>query len=183
MDHWWSNLTFPLQFFYAIGSIAGLLLVFQAALTFLGADHHDLPDTDHPDGFGVLSQKSVTGFFFGFGWTGVLGLRHELGLPVAIMLALVVGSGFLLAIYFLMRTLYGMRSSGTLDYANAIGETASVYVTIPASMQAGGQIEVMIQGRLQMISSMTRSAASLPPGSKVRVVAQIDRGTLEVAPL
>jgi hypothetical protein len=82
-----------------------------------------------------------------------------------------------------MRTLYGMRSSGTLDYANAIGETASVYVTIPGSMQAGGQVEVMIQGRLQMISSMTRSAASLPSGSKVRVVAQIDRSTLEVAPL
>lgn len=183
MDNWWSNLAFPLQFFYAIGSLAAILLIFQAALTFLGADHHDMPDADHPDGLGVLSQKSVTGFFFGFGWTGVLGLRNGLGLPLTLLLALLVGSGFLLTIYFLMRTLYGMRSSGTLDYANAIGETASVYVTIPAAMQAGGQVEVMIQGRLQTISGMTRSQTPLLPGSKVKVIGQIDRGTLEVAPI
>ena len=183
MNAWWNALDFPLQLFYAVGALSGFVLVLLALLTFLGVDHHDFSGADHGDGVGILSQRTVTGFFFGFGWSGAIALRRGVGLPVAILAACAVGAAFLFGIWFLMRVLYGMRSSGTLDYRNAIGQTGTVYVTIPPAMAAGGQIEVMVQGRLQTVHCLTRAAAPISPGTKIKVTGLVDETTLEVAPL
>jgi len=185
MSDWWSALDFPRQFFYAVGILAGSVLLIQSALTLAGAGHHDLPDLspDHADGLGVLSQRTITGFFFGFGWTGVIALKNGWGLPQAILAACAVGAVFLFGIWSLMRALYGMRASGTLDYRNAVGQTGTVYVTVPAGMAPGGQVEVMVQGRLATVSCRSRESVPLPPGSKVKITAVIDSTTIEVAPL
>lgn len=185
MSDWWSALDFPRQFFYAVGIIAGIVLLIQSALALVGAGHHDLPDlpADHADGLGVLSQRTITGFFFGFGWTGVIALKNGWALPGAIVVACTVGAIFLFGIWFLMRALYGMRASGTLDYRNAVGQTGTVYVTVPATMAQGGQVEVMIQGRLLTVSCRSRESTPLLPGSKVKVTSVIDSTTIEVAPL
>jgi hypothetical protein len=55
--------------FYGAGIVAGIALAIEAALTLFGLNHHDLPDTsaDHPDQQGMLSVRTITGFFFGFG--------------------------------------------------------------------------------------------------------------------
>ena len=66
---------------------------------------------------------------------------------------------------------------------NAIGSTGTIYITTPANFTGPGQIEVLIQGRLQMISCMTRHAFPLAPQTKVKVTALVDQGTLEVEPL
>ncbi|HEY5770112.1 MAG TPA: hypothetical protein VIS71_09735 [Terrimicrobium sp.] len=102
---------------------------------------------------------------------------------MAILVACAVGMVFLLGIYLLMRALFSLRSSGTLDYKNAVGKIATVYVTVPPNYKGGGQVEVLIQGRLQTISCRTAHTVPLPPQSKVKVVALIDQGTLEVQPL
>lgn len=185
METWWHNLVLPLQLFYGTGIVAGIVLAIEVVLTLVGFNHHDLPDAsvDHPDQLGMLSVRTITGFFFGFGWSGVIALKSGWGLPVALVVACVVGVGFLLGIYTLMRALFSLRSSGTLDYKNAIGQVATVYVTVPPGYQGGGQVEVLIQGRLQTIACMTASPTSLSPQSKVKVIALIDQGTLEVQPL
>jgi hypothetical protein len=85
--------------------------------------------------------------------------------------------------YLLMRALFSLRSSGTLDYKNAVGKIATVYVTVPPNRTAGGQVEVLIQGRLQIISCLSAHTAPLAPRTKVKVVALIAQGTLEVQPL
>ncbi len=173
-------MTLPLQVFYVAGIVAAVVLAILLVLTLIGADHHDL--ADHPDGGGVLSIRTIVGFFFGFGWTGALALRSGFGLPAALGLALLVGCVFLFGIYLLMRALFSLRESGTLDYKNAVGQTATVYVTIPPERRAGGQIEVLIQGRLQTMSALTGQSEPLVPGTKVRVISQVDQGTVEVQP-
>lgn len=168
-----------------MGIIAGVFLVIETALALFGFSHHDMPDvaTDHPDQLGMLSLRTITGFFFGFGWAGAIALKSGFPLLVVILIASLVGAAFLLGIYALMRLLFSMRASGTLDYKNAIGQVATVYVTVPPNRQGGGQVEVLIQGRLQTISCMTSHHEPLPPQSKVRVTGLIDQGTLDVAPL
>lgn len=184
MEIWWNNLSVPLQIFYAAGIAAGVALGILLILTLLGADHPDFTSgVDHPDGTGVLSVRSLVGFFFGFGWTGVIAIKSGLGLGVAIGLACVVGAAFLFGIYLLMRGLFAMQASGTLDYRNAVGQVATVYVTVPAARQGLGQVEVLVQGRLQTVSCMTPHPDPLAPQAKVRVVGVIDQGTLEVQPL
>jgi len=184
MDHWWNSLNLPLQIFYGTGLIAGLFMVIEVVLTFFGLHHHSFDSaTDHPDQMGMLSLRTITGFFFGFGWTGVVAMKAGSGLPIAIVCALAVGFSFLFGIFLLMRALFSLRSSGTLDYKNAVGQIATVYVTVPPTRGGGGQVEVMIQGRLQTISCMTSHGVSLPPNSKVKVTGLIGQGTLEVEPL
>jgi hypothetical protein len=182
MQAWWSVLDISLQIFYVIGIASGVFLLLQVMLAMVGGDHGGGADAvgDHPDGLGILSHRTITGFFFGFGWTGVICLRNGLSVPAAILCAGSVGGAFLFGIYFLMRALYSMRSSGTLDYKNAIGQTATVYVTVPAAMSGSGQVEVMVQGRLAVVSAMTRQSAAIAPGTKVSVAGLIDRGTLEI---
>jgi len=185
LEIWWQSLNLPLQIFYGTGLVAALALGIETLFTVLGFNHHDLPDAsvDHPDQMGMLSVRTITGFFFGFGWTGVIALKSGLGLPLAIFVACLVGTAFLVGIYLLMRALFSLHASGTLDYKNAIGQTATVYVTVPPNHGGGGQVEVFIQGRLQTISCMTSHSTPLAPQSKVKVTALIDRGTLEVEPL
>ncbi len=185
MDDWWNSLTLALQIFYAIGIAAGLMLLIQVVLTLLGMDGHDSPEdfADHPDGLGVLSIRTVTGFFFGFGWSGVVCIENGLNIFLSILVALIVGMLFLGGIYLLMRTLFSLRASGTLDYNNAVGQTGTVYVSIPASRQGSGQVEVMVQGRLRTVAAMTVHEEILRPGTKITVTSTIDQTTLEVAPL
>lgn len=185
MELWWNNLILPLQIFYGIGVVAAILLVIESILTVFGLNHHNVADSafDHPDQLGMLSVRTITGFFFGFGWSGALAIRSGLQLIPATAIACAVGAAFLVGIYLIMRALFSLRATGTLDYKNAVGQVATVYVTVPPDRGGGGQVEVLIQGRLQMISCMTSHSSALPPQSKVRVTGMIDRGTLEVEPL
>ena len=184
MNAWWYALNLPMQMFYIIGIVAALVLAVEVILTLFGIDHHNAVDgLDHPDGLGLISVRTVTGFFFGFGWSGAIAMRSGLGLPVSILVALAVGALFLLALFGLIRGLFSLRASGTLDYKNAIGQTGTIYITTPPSFAGPGQVEVLIQGRLQVISCMTRHSSALPPQAKVKITALVDQGTPEVGPL
>jgi hypothetical protein len=185
MELWWHSLNLPLQLFYGTGLVAAFALGIEVIFTLLGINHHDLPETtlDHPDQIGMLSIRTITGFFFGFGWAGVIAIKSGLGLPASILVACVVGAAFLFGIYLLMRALFSLHASGTLNYQNAVGQIATVYVTVPPNRGGGGQVEVLIQGRLQTISCVTSHSSALAPQTKVKVTGLVGQGTLEVEPL
>jgi len=82
-----------------------------------------------------------------------------------------------------MRFLYGLQHSGTLDYHNAIGEIGTVYLPIPAAMGGNGRVQVTVQGRLRVVTALTRHPARLENQSRVRVVDVLDENSLVVEPL
>ncbi len=185
VDLWWSDLDIAHKVFYAIALATSALLVIQLVLSFFGLDGDAEVDTDvdHGGGIGILSVRTVTAFFTGFGWGGVAALEAGVGLVPAIVLALVAGGALMAGVFFLMRGLYAMRYSGTLDYRNAIGEVGAVYLPGPASMSGPGQIGVRVQGRLCVVQAFTRAAERLPNQARVRVVGLVDQQTLLVEPL
>ncbi len=185
MELWWQELNLELQIFYGIGIIALFALVLQLGLMFFGGldDASDLGDVgEHGSGLGIFSIRGITAFFLGFGWTGVIALKAGTGLGLAIVFGLLVGGALMVAIFLMMRSMMRLQSSGTLDYANAIGEVATVYVTLPAFQKAGGQIEVLIQGRLAVADALHKGGSPLPPGTKVRIVETLGRSTFVVEP-
>lgn len=186
MEHWWQALNLELQIFYGIGIVALFALVLQLGLMFFGGfdDAGDLGDVaDQDSGLGIFSIRGITAFFLGFGWTGVIAVKGGLGIVPAIALGLLVGGSLMLSIFLMMRSMMRLQSSGTLDYANAVGEVGKVYVTLPAFQQSGGQVEVLIQGRLVVADALHKGGAALAPGTRVRVVETAGRGTLVVEPL
>ena len=184
MSSWWGELATALRIFYLIGIGSGVLLLFQMAMLVLGFDGDDL-DADSLEGgeVSILSLRTVTAFFAGFGWTGVALLENGQSLPVATIGGLVVGSGFMASVVLLMRMLYSMRHSGTLDYSNAIGEIGKVYAPIAGAMAKPGQVEVMVQGRLMTVAAFTRGTEDLATLTRVKVTGVLDQGTLVVEAL
>ncbi|MEZ5332643.1 MAG: hypothetical protein R2991_11455 [Thermoanaerobaculia bacterium] len=198
MNAWWSSLSGPLQVFWSIALATSALLALQLLLMLFGigdgdtdADvHGDIGDVDghldadgHGDaGLHVVSMRTVVAFFTGFGWGGVAALESGLGVTVATLCALAAGSAFMLGVFGLMRALYSMRASGTVDYRNAVGTVGTVYLPIPARMEGPGQIEILVQGRLRVVEAFTRADRLLPNRSRVRVVDLADANTLIVVP-
>jgi hypothetical protein len=183
---WWNHLNLELQIFYGIGIIALLGLLIQLVLSLFGHmdDTGDFSDHgDHSSGLSIFSIRGIIAFFVGFGWSGVIALEADMGLMAAIAIGILVGGLLMLGIFFLMTSMLRLQSTGTLDYANAIGQTGSVYVTIPPGQKAGGQVELMLQGRLTMAEALFRGSEPLRPGTKIRVIEKIGHSTLIVEPL
>ena len=186
MELWWQALNLELQIFYGIGILSLFALAFQMAMLLFGGfdDHGDFSDVgDHASGLGIFSFRGITAFFLGFGWSGVIALKAGHSLGVAILVGLLTGGVLMLGIFALMRSMMRLQSSGSLDYVNAVGEVATVYVTIPADQRGGGQIEVMLQGRLITAEALQKGTTTLSPGAKVRVIDLIGRSTLVVEAL
>jgi membrane protein implicated in regulation of membrane protease activity len=184
---WWSRLTTAQQFFYGIGIVAGVVTLIMGLLALIGLEHHDA-DTDigggdHFDGSSLLSIKPITGFFLGFGWAGGIALDAGLSLTMATLVAFVSGVVLMLTIAWLIRAIYSMRSDGTRQINNAIGAIGTVYVTLPASRAAGGQINVTVGGRLETLSALNAGLRPLASGEKVKVVGVVDTNTVIVEPL
>jgi len=117
----------------------------------------DFTPGDHSSGLGLFSIRGITAFFVGFGWTGIIALKAGYSLTVAIIFGILAGGILMGGMLVLLRTLLGLQSSGTLDYANAIGQIGTAYTTIPPNQKAGGQVEVLIQGRLSMAEALNAS--------------------------
>jgi NhaP-type Na+/H+ or K+/H+ antiporter len=137
-------------------------------------------DVQHADGLGLVSTRTVVAFLVGFGWTGAIARGGGLSLPVSVLVGLVVGFVLMLVVFWLMRGLYSLRQSGSLDYANAVGEMGTVYVAIPPSGTGTGQIQLVVQGRLATVAATTAAPEKIPSGMQVKVVKLLAGNTLQV---
>ncbi len=127
MIEWLENLTLDLMVFYAIAFVASMALIIQVAMMVLGVgDDMDIDadagigDTSHPTGLHIFSLRSMTGFFGGFGWTGVLARENGLSVLAASGLGAVAGAILMLSVAYLMKVLYSLWETGTIDYQNAV---------------------------------------------------------------
>ncbi len=190
MEQWWQAMSLAQQAFHGVAMVASAVMLMQTALMLLGG-HHDLTPGDvdgspvggHLSGLHVFSLRAVTAFATGFGWGGVCSLDAGLPLSAAIAIAVLAGAALLALILWLMRSLTALGESGSLDYHNAIGAVATVYLPIPAHRVGNGQVEVMVQGRLAVVQACTTSDSVLPSRSRVKVVGLLDATTLLVDPL
>ena len=186
LDSWWDALNFELQIYYGIAILAMFSLMIQLFLSLfmgLGDGDVDMGADHHGSGLSIFSVRGVTAFFLGFGWAGVICTKAGLGTLPTVAIAVAAGGALMMAIFFIMLSLLRMQSSGTLDYQNAVGQTGTVYVTIPPGQRSGGQVETLIQGRLVTAEALQRGDEPLAPGTKVRVVEKIGGSTLIVEPL
>ena len=204
LDTWWDGLTGAIRIFYVIGVFSTSILGVQTVLALFGiGEHGQMPeldvdadidadvadfDGDHPgdgdgdDGLGVLSIRTITAFLVGFGWIGAACLSSGMGTFPTLLIAGAVGFILMLTVFWTMRFFWNMQEEGTLDYHNAIGRTATVYLPIPANGTGPGQVEVMIQGRLQVIPAFTSKPDRIENRASVLVIDLNEDNSLQVIP-
>ena len=184
MSEWWGPLTGDLQVFYLIGIISGVLLVLLLVLLTLGIGLDlDMDFASEDTGVGFLSLRSLTAFFFAFGWTGVIMKEADQSTTVSVIVAASVGMAIYLAVALLWKRFSKLNESGSVDYKNAVGETGSVYLPISANRSSPGKVEVMVQGRLRLIDAYTEAEDLIPSKARVKVVEMVDPSTVLVEPI
>ena len=180
MIEWWDSLPLELKVFYSIGIISLAVVALQMLLMLLGFDTDGIADgfdVDFGDGYpsdsgiGLFSSQTISAFFLAFGWAGVLAIKGGASIFISALIAGICGFGAMFAMLYLMRAMLRLQSKGNLDYTNAIGREATVYVTLPGNNEdGGGQIQVVIQGRLTTAGARKVDEGAIKPGERVRIV-------------
>ncbi|HEU0054664.1 MAG TPA: hypothetical protein VFQ39_15870 [Longimicrobium sp.] len=168
--------------FLACAVIGGALLALQILLGLVGVGHDwELPWLEHDvevagDALNLLSVRAVSSGLLLFGIVGLVVESPWMALP----LALASGAGATLAVAAAMRAVMRMESDGSVRLHRAVGETGSVYLSIPAGRAAPGKVHLTLQGRTVECRALSETA--LPTGSSVLVVDVVGPDLVEVVP-
>ena len=105
------------------------------------AEGHMDADTGHEHGaavagFRFFTIRGIVAFFCIFGWSGLA--FYASGLPIWAVSLLSVISGLIamLLIGLIFFSVKRLQSSGNIQYANAVGKKAEVYIPIPPPAKA-----------------------------------------------
>ena len=181
--------------------LGGSLLLCQFLVGLLGfGGHHDAGGGDHDfhggDGhvdhgsqesqsswfIGVLSFRSLAAALTFFGLTGLTATANfNQEPPMALGLAVAAGAAALFAVASLMRALHRLKSDGTVRIGRAVGQSGTVYLTIPGQKAGVGKVTLTLQNRTVEYQAITQDGP-LATGSKVIVTAVLSPDTVEVAP-
>ena len=198
MTEWWAALSLVEQILYAIAATSSLVLILQLLLNLIGLAGHDAdfgghgdvgvstdtPDLDaHSSGLGLISFRTVTAFFVGFGWTGIVMINNGLHQSLAIVIATAVGCFFVFVVFYLMTQILGLAETGNIDYANAVGEIGTIYLPVPPGRSGRGQVQIKVQGRLRELHALTDHKEQLKSGTPVKVVEILGGTTMLVKKL
>jgi hypothetical protein len=185
-------------------AVGGALLALQFIMSLLGMGHHDVggPDVHDFSGHdghlggeshdvshdqqaslfaGILTLRTVIAALTFFGLAGRAAAAAEVSPAESFGIALVAGGAALFGVAFLMRSLYRLRAEGTVRMDRAVGQTATVYLSIPGNKTGAGKVHLKLQNRTVEYQAVT-SQQPLPCGSKVVVVGLIGPDTVEVVP-
>jgi hypothetical protein len=184
--------------------VSGTLLLCQFLLGLLGAtghsdgsahdfhvgDAHDVHageghDADHDAQTswfaGVLTLRALVAALTLFGLAGRTADAGGFPPLETFVLALAAAAATLLLVAWLMRSLYRLRSDGTVRIHRAVGQSGTVYLPVPANRAGLGKVLLNLQNRTMEYQAVT-GQGPLPTGAKVTVVAVVSSDTVEVVP-
>lgn len=128
-------------------------------------------DSDTGDGdAGIFSLRAIVGFFLGMGWGGFIAASSGLGVGGSVLCAVVSGIAMFFAVAFLIRGIYSLKSEVVFNASSLVGKTGTVYVTLPAKGEPGGQVQVAA-GQLITMAAVQEGDTPLPAQTPIIVTA------------
>jgi membrane protein implicated in regulation of membrane protease activity len=170
---------------YFVCAVAGgTLLVLQFLLGLLGLEHHDFDlevgDVHAADALNLLSVRTLAAGLAFFGLLGMLTGAWGGGPTLALVVALAAGVASALAVAAAQRQLRRLERDGTVRLERAVGEAATVYLSIPGGLAGLGKVHLALQGRTVELQAVSQHPLST--GTDVVVVDVVGPDTVEVTP-
>lgn len=131
-------------------------------------------------GLRLFTIRGFIAFFTVFGWGGLALLRAGIPTPVSALLAGAMGLCSMLVMAVIFKLAMQLQSDGTMQLENAVGQSGSVYLTIPPARRGRGKVEVVVQEQVRELEAVTDEKEPLPTGCEVVVTAISGRSTLVV---
>jgi hypothetical protein len=169
-------------FLLCLGLGAGVLAV-QIALSLFGVGD-DITGAAGDGGHGVdlLSVRTISAGTALFGAVGLWLGGRGVGLVVTVAAAVAAGIAGAVATALITRQMFRLESDGTLEVTNALGQSGTVYLPVPARREGFGKVQFTLQGRTVELRAIADEAADLPTGTSVIVVGVMEDDTVEVTP-
>lgn len=182
----YSNLDTLQQVFWGCAVVASAVFVIQFLLTMIGMDHTDIDvdfdgtDTmDFGNGINLFSVRNFINFFMGFGWGGIC-LADAISSPLLLTLAAaVVGILFVVMFVYIYTKTRKLETNGAFQIKDCLGQTAQVYLRIPAGRSGKGKVQISQNGSVHEIDAIT-DEDEIASGTTVKVVEILDGGILKV---
>ena len=179
---WFESLSTSEKIYFIIAVVASILLVIQIVLMLFslgGASDMDFDgdfdgvdgDMDADGGLSFFTIKGMTAFFALGGWCGfaaAMGLPGNIWAPI--LIAVATGTVALLGVGFAMRGIARMQCSGNIVKHKLVGQSATVYVSIPEGRKWRGKIVLTAQDTYLEIDAMTDDEERIPVDTRVKIV-------------
>ncbi|MFA5449046.1 MAG: hypothetical protein WC292_01210 [Clostridia bacterium] len=165
---------------FILAAASSIILVIQIILMLIGfgggdADldggDMDFDDIAGADGLTLFTIKGIIAFFSIGGWVGLAVSRSGAHIAWVFVSAFLTGGAALVGVAFLFKLMGKLQQDGSIKRTNAIGHTATVYLTIPPRGKGTGKINVLIQERYIEAEAVTLGDQPIPTGSIVNVIA------------
>ncbi len=132
------------------------------------------------EGLHLFSVRGIIAFFVVFGWVGVALDATALHPALTLLISAVCGFIMMLLIAMLYKWVMRLQSDGTVDLRNALGVSGTVYLTVPASREGAGKINLTVQDTYGEFVAVTDSEAPIETGKEVTVIGISGKNTLVV---
>ncbi len=161
------------------GDISDAELSSDLDLDSADADPEMATDDESGSAFRVISLRTMVAAVAFFGLGGLAAQAAGVNDFFAFAIAIVSGLIAMYLIYLLFRSIYTLRSDGTVQMKDLPGSFGSVYLTVPEKGNGSGKVLVDCRGRtLELLA--TSNGAALPSGANIVVVRPINSNTVEV---
>lgn len=117
----------------------------------------------------LFTMQGIVAFLAVFGWISIAALSGGIPSIGAIALGLVAGFFAMYGVAKLIQISGRLAENGTVDFRNAIGENAAVYIPIPPNGEGEGKVTLTLQGRFMECSAVSNERELLKTGTVVRV--------------
>ena len=170
--------------FLTCAVLGGVILLAQLVLGAVGGDHHDAAHHDVPsDGLQLFSVRAISAGVAFFGIGGLGGAAIGLPAPLALVGGVLLCAAAAVGVGAAMRAMLRMERDASVKIEGAVGQSATVYVPVPAALAGVGKVHVALQGRTVELQAVTPEGRLLPTGTTVIVVDVRGDDTVEVVPL
>jgi hypothetical protein len=173
---WWQELQSFEKILWTIAVLFSFLFLLQTLISlFAGdADHasgHSDSYVDHDNGIGYqfFTIKNMIAFFTMFGWVALAATSGGQSKITAILSGLVSGSIIVVLMAVLLKNVSRLKYNGVMQIKNAISQTGTTYLFIPAKRSGTGKVHIKVQGTLHELPAMTDDETDIPTGKLIRV--------------
>ena len=123
----------------------------------------------HDPGLRIFTVRGVLTFCAVSGWAGLVMSYTALPATAIVLIAALLGLGSMVLMALMVRAMMKLQYVPSVSMKSIIGQTAQVYITIPAANSGTGRIMVELGGRLSEVEAATYGREAIKTGSSVLV--------------
>ena len=122
------------------------------------------------DAMHLFTFQGIVTFLCVFSWVSILMYSIVANVPIAVIVGFICGAAAMFGVAKIIQAANKLTQIGNIVPKNFLGETGTVYFTIPADAKGQGKINVSLGERCVEFNAITEDGEPIPSGSAVRIV-------------